>query len=297
LWDLNIPTFEEYGEWTSVQAHAFALRLLARAGTATHSNYLRAFSIDSDILRAVGVRYVLTDAEALDKPSVLRGSVSDPSSPRTPPVRLFELSNPNLGTYSPTHFVKAMTADEIVQRIQENKHRLDQVAVVSDDISPTTTKARDVVMIIERDGLRIQAASDGAAYILRRLDQEAPGVAASILEGLDEMLTVNRLGLPVKLKRSLACTNSIENMMGTVRRVCRNVKRWRNAAMALRWTAAGMMEAAKGGGSGTGRSENRDGKQTEKDRLLRCSIGTSAKQTEKDRLLFHRNKRRPPSFT
>ncbi len=34
--------------------------------------------------------------------------------------------------------------------------------------------------------------------------------------------------------------------MGTVRRVCRNVKRWRNAAMALRWTAAGMMEAAKG---------------------------------------------------
>jgi transposase-like protein len=77
--------------------------------------------------------------------------------------------------------------------------------------------------------------------LARRLDQEAPGVAASILEGLDEMLTVNRLGLP-----SLACTNSIENMMGTVRRVCRNVKRWRNAAMALRWTAAGMMEAAKG---------------------------------------------------
>jgi hypothetical protein len=82
--------------------------------------------------------------------------------------------------------------------------------------------------------------------LARRLDQEAPGVAASILEGLDEMLTVNRLGLPLKLRRSLACTNSIENMMGTVRRVCRNVKRWRNAAMALRWTAAGMLEAIKG---------------------------------------------------
>jgi hypothetical protein len=82
--------------------------------------------------------------------------------------------------------------------------------------------------------------------LARRLDQEAPGVAASILEGLDEMLTVNRLGLPAPLRRSLACTNSIENMMGTVRRVCRNVKRWQNAAMALRWTAAGMLEAAKG---------------------------------------------------
>jgi transposase-like protein len=82
--------------------------------------------------------------------------------------------------------------------------------------------------------------------LARRLEHEAPGVAASILEGFDEMLTVNRLGLPTPLRRSLACTNGIENMMGTVRRVCRNVKRWRNAAMALRWTAAGMMEAAKG---------------------------------------------------
>jgi hypothetical protein len=50
--------------------------------------------------------------------------------------------------------------------------------------------------------------------LARRLDKEAPGVAASILEGLDEMLNVNRLGLPAKLRRSLACTNSIENMMG-----------------------------------------------------------------------------------
>ena len=82
--------------------------------------------------------------------------------------------------------------------------------------------------------------------LARRLEGEAAGVAKSILEGLDEMLTVNRLGLPPGLRRALACTNAIENMMGTVRRVCRNVKRWRNADMALRWTAAGMMEATKG---------------------------------------------------
>jgi transposase-like protein len=82
--------------------------------------------------------------------------------------------------------------------------------------------------------------------LARRLEPEARGVAASILEGLDEMLTVNRLGLPAQLRRSLACTNGIENMMGTVRRVCRNVKRWQNVDMALRWTVAGMLEAAKG---------------------------------------------------
>lgn len=82
--------------------------------------------------------------------------------------------------------------------------------------------------------------------LARRLEQEAPGVSGAILEGLDEMLTVVRLKLPLPLRRSLACTNIIENIMGTVRRVCRNVKRWRDAAMALRWTAAAMIEAAKG---------------------------------------------------
>jgi len=82
--------------------------------------------------------------------------------------------------------------------------------------------------------------------LARRLDREAPGVSASILEGLDEILTVTRLRLPTQLRRSLACTNIIENMNGSIRRICRNVKRWRDAAMALRWTSAAMIEAAKG---------------------------------------------------
>ena len=82
--------------------------------------------------------------------------------------------------------------------------------------------------------------------LARRLDQQWPGVAASILEGIDEILTVVRLKLPKELRRSLACTNIAENMMGTIRRVTRNVKRWRDAGMALRWVAAGMIEANKG---------------------------------------------------
>jgi len=82
--------------------------------------------------------------------------------------------------------------------------------------------------------------------LARRLERDAPGVSASILEGLDEILTVTRLGLPLELRRSLACTNIIENMNGTIRQVCRNVKHWQDASMALRWTSAAMCEAAKG---------------------------------------------------
>lgn len=58
--------------------------------------------------------------------------------------------------------------------------------------------------------------ADNAEKLLRnharRLEREAPGVSASILEGIDEILTVTRLGIPLELRRSLACTNIIENM-------------------------------------------------------------------------------------
>jgi transposase-like protein len=82
--------------------------------------------------------------------------------------------------------------------------------------------------------------------LARRLEQVAPGVSATILEGMDELLTVVRLKLPQQRRRSLACTNVIENMMGSIRRVCHDVKRWRDAPMALRWTGAAIREAAKG---------------------------------------------------
>jgi hypothetical protein len=59
------------------------------------------------------------------------------------------------------------------------------------------------------------------------------------------MLTVIRLGLPAQLRRSLGCTNAIESLMAVLRQVCRNVKRWRNARMALRWTGTAMLEAEK----------------------------------------------------
>ena len=59
------------------------------------------------------------------------------------------------------------------------------------------------------------------------------------------MLTVIRLGLPDQLRRSLGCTNAIESLIAVLRQVCRNVKRWRDARMALRWTATAMLEAEK----------------------------------------------------
>jgi putative transposase len=88
---------------------------------------------------------------------------------------------------------------------------------------------------------------DRALEQLRALADELarshPGVAASLREGMEETLTVTRLGVRGRLKRTLASTNPCESMIDTVRRVARNVKRWQNGDMCLRWTAAGMLEA------------------------------------------------------
>ncbi len=67
--------------------------------------------------------------------------------------------------------------------------------------------------------------------------------AGSLREGMEETLTVIKLGLHESLQKSLATTNSIENLNGTIRRVSRNVKRWRGPSMIRRWTALGVVTA------------------------------------------------------
>ena len=79
-----------------------------------------------------------------------------------------------------------------------------------------------------------------------RLQNDHPGAAGSMLEGLDETLTVMAMKLPKALERKLATTNGIENLMGTARRVSRRVARWRGGAMILRWVGASMVEAVRG---------------------------------------------------
>jgi transposase-like protein len=77
------------------------------------------------------------------------------------------------------------------------------------------------------------------------LDRTHPGAAASLREGLSETLTVLRLGVPPTLARTLRSTNAIESMISVCREHAGNVKRWRDGQMALRWCAAGMVEAGK----------------------------------------------------
>lgn len=79
--------------------------------------------------------------------------------------------------------------------------------------------------------------------LARSLDREHPGAAASAREGLEETLTVQRLGLTGALARTLRTTNPIENLNGRIAHYTRNVKRWRGGSMIQRWVSAALLEA------------------------------------------------------
>jgi putative transposase len=88
-------------------------------------------------------------------------------------------------------------------------------------------------------------ALDQLRRLAGELDRSYPGAASSLREGMEETLTLTRLGVSGNLKRTLESTNPCESMIEIVRRTQRNVKRWSSGEMALRWTAAGMLEAER----------------------------------------------------
>ena len=108
-------------------------------------------------------------------------------------------------------------------------------------------KARYATLVL-RAGFRMEdhvKATGKIRDLAKELEDEWPSASGSLLEGLEELFTVNRLGLPAGLRRSLATTNIIESSQSTVRRLTRRVDRWRDGSMGLRWTATSFLEAEK----------------------------------------------------
>jgi len=95
--------------------------------------------------------------------------------------------------------------------------------------------------------------SDSATLARRRLksllqwleSNGENGAAGSMREGMEETLTVAKLDLPAALRSFLVNTNAIENLIGTSRRISRNVKRWRSGEPIVRWTTIGLAQAEK----------------------------------------------------
>ncbi len=77
---------------------------------------------------------------------------------------------------------------------------------------------------------------------LRKINESA---ADSLLEALEELLTLHRLKVPHLLKKALHSTNSIESMFSSVRNIQKNIKRIRNSHMSQRWLGASLLACEK----------------------------------------------------
>jgi putative transposase len=126
-------------------------------------------------------------------------------------------------------------AENPVQRCRH--HKLENVSGYLPE------ELKDQVKAAMRAAFRLPA-KEGLARLEKQaqwLEHEYPSAAASLREGLAEMFTVNRLGLSASLARCLCSTNVIESPHSGVRLRTRQVCRWRDGKMVLRWAAAALL--------------------------------------------------------
>lgn len=130
----------------------------------------------------------------------------------------------------------------LIQRCRTHKVRNVLENIINDDT------ARAQCHAVMRAAFLAPKADDGKKKLVTHahwLKTDHPHAAASLLEGLDEMFTVNGLGLTPPLIRCLATTNIIENPNGTLRDITHRVCRWRSTDMVTRWTALAFLEAER----------------------------------------------------
>ncbi len=134
--------------------------------------------------------------------------------------------------------VDAVFGDVPVQRCVRHKERNVIDHLPERDRSTVKRRLRAAWKLTDH-----RAAIERLEVLADELERSHPGAAASLREGLAETVTLQRLGAHQQLWRTLSSTNPIESMIGICRSTSRNVKRWQNGDMCLRWTAAGMLEA------------------------------------------------------
>jgi putative transposase len=136
--------------------------------------------------------------------------------------------------------IMAVFDHPVIQRCQMHKLR-NVAAKLPDDLARTVTKK----MRAAYQAPSAVIAEAQLEALARELEHTHPGAASSLREGLAETLTVLRLGVPPTLARTLRSTNCVESMISICRNHSTNVKNWQSGDIALRWCAAGLVEAGK----------------------------------------------------
>jgi hypothetical protein len=162
LWNNDIPTFEEYGQWVSKQMYYFNRDLLAQASP--FPNALLLYVVRPSFLRALGVRFVIADGKLAD-PSVK--VVVTETGKAGAVVNLYEIPRANLGQFSPTQVTWAgdyATAVRMLREPTELEHRA--VLLGDPERQPELIAATRSRLVAVRDGYRLTASAPGRAMVV-----------------------------------------------------------------------------------------------------------------------------------
>ena len=136
--------------------------------------------------------------------------------------------------------VECFGATALVQRCQEHKRRNVLEHLPEELHAGVNRSLRDAW-----EGKNAALAKKQLLRLAASLQSRHPGAAASLKEGLEETLTAQTLGVTGALYRTLRTTNPIENLNGLIAHYTRNVKRWKDGLMTLRWVASALSDAAQ----------------------------------------------------
>jgi putative transposase len=135
--------------------------------------------------------------------------------------------------------IRTVFGDHLVQRCRLHKER-NVLEYLPDELKDSArAKLRAAWKLESKLGMAQLEA------LAQSWEKKYPSAAASVREGLDEMFTINRLGVPEQLSRALSSTNAIESTFSGTRSRIRRVTRWQGGAMALRWAAAALLTTEK----------------------------------------------------
>lgn len=135
---------------------------------------------------------------------------------------------------------KAFGSDAAVQRCQQHKRRNVRDHLVEEHRVSIDARIAAAYKMADYDG-----ALKSLELTVRYLERLNPSAAASLKEGLEETLTVHKLGVTGLLRKTLATTNPIESCFSVTRTITGRVKRWRGGDMVQRWAIASLLRAEK----------------------------------------------------
>jgi hypothetical protein len=203
LWEHNIPTLEEYGQWVTKPAYLGLDMLFNPSGKSNlgalkfnATVFLHLYELDLELLPFLGVRYLITDIQLHDPRVTLR---AEQPSDDAPPIFLYELADPNLGNWSPTKTVVARSFGDAMALLRSRELDLSKTAVVFERIDGPLVSARNVTFQFVRGGFRVTADAAGTAVIVLPMQystcwhilssaNDAPGVALRRVNGFQTLL-------------------------------------------------------------------------------------------------------------